>query len=82
MQGVDLQQSAKDRAAYITHITGVPVEYLVFMDESEVTAKDMYRDKSWMPKGTQTKHEVWVHESEHLTLLPAVTEAGMIAGTV
>ncbi|KAG0145705.1 hypothetical protein CROQUDRAFT_93565 [Cronartium quercuum f. sp. fusiforme G11] len=82
MQGVDLQQSAKDRAAYITCIAGVPVEYLVFIDESGVAAKDTYRDKSWMPKGTQSKQEVRVCESKHLTLLPAVTEAGMIAGTV
>ncbi|KAG0140531.1 hypothetical protein CROQUDRAFT_53111, partial [Cronartium quercuum f. sp. fusiforme G11] len=82
MQGVDPQQSAKDRAAYIAHIAGVPVEYLVFIDESGVTAKDTYRDKSWMPKGTQSKQEVWVHESKHLTFLPAVTEAGMLAGTV
>ncbi|KAG0148870.1 hypothetical protein CROQUDRAFT_369258 [Cronartium quercuum f. sp. fusiforme G11] len=79
---VDPRQSAEDRAAYIAYIAGVPVEYLVFIDESGVTAKDTYRDKSWTPKGTQTKREVRIRDSEHLTLLPAVTEAGMIAGTV
>ncbi|KAG0145166.1 hypothetical protein CROQUDRAFT_94142 [Cronartium quercuum f. sp. fusiforme G11] len=32
--GVDLQQSAEDRAAYISHIAGVPVEYLVFIGQN------------------------------------------------
>ncbi|KAG0145575.1 hypothetical protein CROQUDRAFT_45600 [Cronartium quercuum f. sp. fusiforme G11] len=35
-QGVDPQQSAEDRAAYITHIAGVQVEYLVFIGKFSV----------------------------------------------
>lgn len=81
-RGVHQKQSLAERVRFVRQTANIPAEYLVFIDESGVVGRDATRKKSWAPTGTRTVRQTRYQENDHYTILPAVCEQGMIAGTV
>lgn len=81
-RGVHPNQSPEARTEFMWQVAGIPPEFLVFIDESGVVGRDASRTRSWAKRGGTTVRQPRYTERSHWTLLPAVSQEGMIACTV
>lgn len=81
-RAVHPNQSLEARTDFMWQVAGIPPEFLVFIDESGVVGRDAARTRSWAQRGGTTIRQPRHTERSRWTLLPAVSQEGMIACTV
>ncbi|KAG0139275.1 hypothetical protein CROQUDRAFT_700304, partial [Cronartium quercuum f. sp. fusiforme G11] len=78
-QALDCRQCPVAQAAFVAAVHQIPADYLVFIDESGVKNMDVWQTRGWEKRGSAGACDLRNQENDHWTILPAVSEGGMIA---